>query len=358
LCDELNGRGVPNLEDELINLALRPVHHALRRLLDPALVRTLAELSEHPQAARGSERQKKIELQKEEFFETAWTRSQDFLRESQVAYRDRKGEPLAARPTDPALLAEKFRQRVRAAMNIPALESLFPTPWKVGVRRLLPSLSPELIATAIWGPVLSWCVLERLAESIDAEKPERAALDLFDRLRLREPLAHSFSALGLNGEESWRAAARIKVALLAEAGVSAPEVSSTVAPAQRAEPVPIDGVEPSATATSAAPAKAPEEQKQATPALSPILWHDADVRWLTGVHEANGHTYFVKESHEELIWWLQLPVLRKLAGEAVPDRSAIAELSKAIKEALEAAASADYSLDALLESDKPEAEAH
>jgi hypothetical protein len=41
----------------------------------------------------------------------------------------------------------------------------------------------------------------------------------------------------------------------------------------------------------------------------------------------------------------------------VPDRSAIAELSKAIKEALEAAASADYSLDALLESDKPEAEA-
>src|SRR5882757_4595410 len=46
LCDELNRRGVPNLEDELINLALRPVHHALRRLLDPALVRTLAELSE------------------------------------------------------------------------------------------------------------------------------------------------------------------------------------------------------------------------------------------------------------------------------------------------------------------------
>jgi hypothetical protein len=33
------------------------------------------------------------------------------------------------------------------------------------------------------------------------------------------------------------------------------------------------------------------------------------------------------------------------------------ELSNAIKEALEAAASADYNLDALLESDKPKAEA-
>ena len=358
LCDELNGRGVPDLEDELINLALRPAHNALRRLLDPALVRTLAELAEHPRGARGSERQRNIEKQKEEFFETAWTRSQDFLRESQAAYHARKGEPpLAVTPTSPALLEEKFRERVRAAMDIPALESLFPTPWKVCARRLLPSLSPELIATAIWGPVLSWCVLELLAESIDAEKPERAALDLFDRLRLREPFAHSFSALGLEGEESWRATARIKVALLVEAGVSAPEASSTMALPKRAETVPIDGVAASANVTSAAPAKAPGKQKKATPALSPILWHDADIRWLTGVHEAHGHTYFVKESHEELIWWLQLPALRKLAGEAVPDRSTIAQLSKAIKEALEAAASARYSLDALLESDKPEAEA-
>jgi glycosidase len=353
LCDELNGRGVPNLEDELIKLALRPAHDALRRLLDPALVRTLAELSEHPQAARGSEKQKNIELQREEFLETAWTRSQDFLRESQVAFRVRKGEPLGVRPTNGALLADKFRKRVSAAMDIPALERLFPTPWNFGARRILPSLSPELIATAIWGPVLSWCVLEVLAESIDAEKPERAALDLFDRLRLREPLAHSFLALGFKGEENWRAAARIKVALLVEAGLHAPEASGT--PPERAETVPIDGAAASAIAASAAPAKAPGGQKQATPALSPTLWHDADVRWLTGVHEAHGHTYFVKEFYEELIWWLQLPPLIKLAGESVPDRRAIAELSKAIKEALEAAAAAAYGLDALLEGHKSEA---
>jgi hypothetical protein len=119
--------------------------------------------------------------------------------------------------------------------------------------------------------------------------------------------------------------------------------------------VPIDGVAASAIATSAAPAKAQRERKRATPALSPTLWHDADVRWLTGVHEARGSTYIVKESYDELIWWLQLPALIELAGQAVPDRSAIAELSKTIKEALKAAASAGYSLDSFLESDKPEA---
>jgi hypothetical protein len=125
---------------------------------------------------------------------------------------------------------------------------------------------------------------------------------------------------------------------------------------ERADVVPADGVAASATATRAAPAKAPGQQKQATPALSPILWHDADVRWLTGVHEAHGHTYFVKESYEELIWWLQLPVLCKLAVKGAPDRSAIAKLGKEIQEALEAAASAGYDLDSLPES-KPEAEA-
>ena len=71
----------------------------------------------------------------------------------------------------------------------------------------------------MWGPVLGWCVLELLAESIDAENPERMALDLFDRLRLREPFAQAFGALGFEGEEGWRVAARIKVVLLSEAGI-------------------------------------------------------------------------------------------------------------------------------------------
>ncbi len=35
LSDWLNGRGVPNLADELVNLELKPVHDALRQLPDP-----------------------------------------------------------------------------------------------------------------------------------------------------------------------------------------------------------------------------------------------------------------------------------------------------------------------------------
>ena len=35
LCDHLNGRGVPSLDDALVNLELQPVHHDLRWLLQP-----------------------------------------------------------------------------------------------------------------------------------------------------------------------------------------------------------------------------------------------------------------------------------------------------------------------------------
>ena len=84
---------------------------------------------------------------------------------------------------------------------------------------MLPSPSPYVTATAIWGPVLAWCVLELLAEAVDASQTERVALDLFDRLRLREPFARAFGVLGFEGQAAWRVAARIKVALLRGAGV-------------------------------------------------------------------------------------------------------------------------------------------
>jgi len=87
--------------------------------------------------------------------------------------------------------------------------------------------------------VLGWCALELLAESIGAEHPERVALDLFDRLRLREPFAQAFNALGFEGEEGWRVAARIKIGLLTAAGAGKPNAKPDKA-AQSAEAVELD----------------------------------------------------------------------------------------------------------------------
>jgi len=251
-------------------------------------------------------------------------------------------------------------------MRIPAIEALFPTPWTVAARRVLPSPSPQFTATAMWGPLLGWCALELLAESIDAQNPERVALDLFDRLRLRETFAQAFGALGFEGEEGWRVAARIKVVLLTGAGVGAEkdaasdatpaasvETPAAVAPgdeqktaveAELAIPPADAGVEDKSEPLRAGDAGAGDE----TVTLSASLWLDPDVRWLTGVHESEGRSYVVREPYEELLWWLLMPSLLRIAGEAAPSRAAVEEMSRTVEEALATAEAAGYRIDALL----------
>jgi glycosidase len=346
LCAQLNGRGVANLDDELVNLELRPVHEALRLQLDSAVVRIFADLAEHPRIIAGGPiaKDKKIELERREFFDMAWRRCENFLREAQKAYVSRAGarkEGVAVlAPTSPALLGPAFRERLRGAMRIPVVEALFPTPWTVAARRVLPSPSPQFTATAMWGPVLAWCALELLAESIDAEKPERVALDLFDRLRLREPFAQAFTALGFEGEEGWRVAARIKVVLLSGADVGKEQKPDSVEE--------IEGFRGTKAAEVEAETVASAETADERFALSAALWLDPDVRWLTGVHEAGGHSYLVRESYEELLWWLLMPSLLRLANEPVLDRAAIEAMGRTVEEALASAEAAGYRIDALL----------
>jgi hypothetical protein len=366
LSDRLNGRGVPNLEDALVKLELQPVHDALRALLEPGMVRLFAGLAEDARTvAAGNNR--KAAVERSEFFASAWGRCENFLRLAQRAYLVCTGQmsslQAAALPANPGLLGAAFRERLRAALRIPAVEELFPAPWTAAARRVLPSPSPQLTATAIWGPVLGWCALELLAESIDVANPGGIALDLFDRLRLREPFAQALAALGFEGEEAWRVAARVKVLLLAGASagkpLEKPAEASFAAPAPdvaASKPVTAPKGSKAASKASAAASNVPAtpelievagQPAAPSPALWPTLWLDPDVRWLTGVHEAEGHDYLVRELYEELLWWLQLPSLLRLAGEAVPSRAVIEQMGGSIDEALASAESAGYRVDLL-----------
>jgi hypothetical protein len=423
LADWLNGRGVSNLEDELVNLELQPVHDALRSFLDPALVRHFADIADrgtHPvgvSRALGAERAHKIERLRNDFLKDAWARAEGLLQVAQDAYVARlrqAGEPAPSPVSrsssdlaDPSSQAHAFNKLLRAAMQMPAVEALFPAPWTAATRRMLPSPSPQVTATEMWGPVLAWCVLQWLAESISAAQPATAhsgtvqseaahsegiALDLFDRLRLREPFGHAFTALGFKGEEAWRAAARIKVLLLAGAGAVVPPDSALVSKdADFVAPVSRPAVPaastlpdaPGADASSAAtekregktegapgpshlgtgegkpapatsqpgegkPAPAPWQPDQEQVALAPVLWLDPDVRWLCGVHESEGHFYLVRELYEELLWWLLMPALLRLSSEPAPSRAAVEELSKNVADALHSAEAAEYRINTLL----------
>jgi hypothetical protein len=52
--------------------------------------------------------------------------------------------------------------------------------------------------------------------------------------------------------------------------------------------------------------------------------------------------------YEELLWWLLMPSLLRLAGETALSRTAVEEMSKTVEDALATAQAAGYRIDMLL----------
>jgi hypothetical protein len=170
---------------------------------------------------------------------------------------------------------------------------------------MLPGRKSGTQADHAWAPLLAWVVLRSLPFYGDR-------LALFDKLELRWALAEIFASMGMEDEAKWRAAAQVRMLL--------------------AQPI-------------ATPASARSES----------FWHDPDVRWLAGVNTHSGVTYFNREQFEELLAWLQLPTLIKIAQQKTGQAKAIADLEAAFAAACEVAHAAGYRLDRYIASAKPQA---
>jgi glycosidase len=332
LCDHLRGRGVEDLDGALLSLALAPVHHALCRLLEPSFVRRFVSLAEEFEAPRSlrpvSTKGAVSVLGEQEGVKQYIARSVSFIEEARSAYFTRiapapvvalsvetSAEQKAAETVNEAALLEtRLGEQVRALLRLPQLESRFSSPWPSDARGVLPSTSPTRNGGFIWAPVLAWATLTVLGESLDLADPVAPALAVFDSFRLRHVLAETFAALDFSGEDTWRAAARVRIALAAGAVPSVAKPKSV-----------------SATVTDSG-----------YPGFSKEVWEEGDVSWLAGVNVSEGVTYFNKESYEELLWWRALPQLALLAGKAA--LGAVKQLEKTLVEASAAAAKAGYCL--------------
>ena len=326
LCDSLGGRGVPSLEDALRNLELKPVHDALRTLLDPALVKALAaslqgKLVTRPVAKTPAATPALASVQRKtsELLDDLSQRARIFIHEAHRYSGSPAAEIAGLGPQrhwsgDDASAVAHFRKTVEAALRLPALEKHFPDLSSVEAAKVLPTtqVAPEKAASAL-SAIIAWAAVESLGHCCDVEDPEIVAGQIFDAMRLREVVAESFAAAGAAGDDRWRAAALVR-------------------------------------ASYAHAAWGPVFEPSHSRSTAVFSWlHDPDVAWLVGVHEWQGERYFNKESFEQFLWWMSLRSLLAIAAEKEIDAAKVTLLENEIRARLKAAGDAGYRVEALLQ---------
>jgi glycosidase len=289
LADRLAGRGVASLDEAMRMLLLEPVHGALRAVLEPALIASLASRAPRgrgeaaPALAEAARRLRAFLVETRELSE----------RNAEVTAGEFRG--------DIGNAVQLFANRLAAVPKIAALEARFESPWPRDARALFAGDRDGAL-----GAIVAWAALEALGRVGDPSSATDTAARLFDALRLRDVLAEAAGRLGVAGEDCWRTAASVRLA---------------VAHARLAD---------EGAAASAVPP-------------GPLDWlRDPDAAWLTGVNEYEGVRYFMKEPFERLVWWMALPAMLSLAAEALPFPGAVQALERDIAARMEAGAAAGY----------------
>jgi hypothetical protein len=286
LAERLAGRGVPGADAALRLLLLEPAHAALRSVLDPALVGSM--VSADAAAARETARA----------VEEAGRRVRALLAEAQALAKRNPDLVGGEFRGDLERAAQGFESRLKAALKLGALEARLGAAWPPETRALLTGESAAL------GGIMAWAVLEALGTLADPAAATDAAARTFDAFRFRAVLAEAFEALGLAGEDRWRAAARVR---LAHAHARAAATG-----ARTSRPATLDWL------------------------------NDPDAAWLTSVNEYQGVRYFVQEPYERLVWWLALPALLGLAAQSSPSSAAVRALEKDVAARVQVAAASGY----------------
>jgi hypothetical protein len=309
LCDALHGSGVYSVDEALSQLRLQPLVDTLHRTISETTIQMFAKAAyasltrELEVEAKAGKRARPVT--KKEPAEVAASETDsvkhgegvsEFVEsvhrfvETALYLGQLGGTNLEAAANEPAWISASTKMEdstnavaednaaviTAASIRLPWMVLKFPEAMQAAARSVLPSNDVHIPAAQTWAPVMAWIALRELPSPT-------AALALYDGLRLRHALAEIFSAVGVHGEQAWRAAAQVRALLL------------------------MNQYESCSVAVRAAE-----------------FWSDADVRWLTGIHGGvEEPEYFTQEGFEAFVCWLKLPALIAVGeGSAVQTKAA------------------------------------
>ena len=319
LCDSLNGRGVPNLDEALLALELAPLHQALVSLLDADAVESFALVVSSEEALPACGQKAETSTPAVQVMQRLEELSVRFASEGLALYARKTGQPHVdgndamaddLRPIAGCGRATWAGGRVpgtlvqRGQGGIAQQQPEAPREGNLGTgARVLCSRSH---GAKDWrqghgrhgvGPVRSPAPARAPCPGLLARRGNHRG-----RLARRRPRAAGLAGAHAGGSQTGEGGGRRRVRRLPRG-----------------------------------------------------IWDDPDARWLLRVNESGGEWYFNKELHEQMMWWAQLPHLVELGrpaktqapakgGKSAPKSTvkSIAAIGQAVEEACEQAEESGY----------------
>ncbi|MEE9616239.1 MAG: alpha-amylase family glycosyl hydrolase, partial [Anaerolineae bacterium] len=213
----LNGRGVPDIEETLKEVFLRPIHHPFRELVNAGAFRWLVDSRvTEPDGQLNAEVAPQVE--------------------QKVAQLLREIKQLTEGSGDETTIAQEIRQKLEALLHLPVLRSRFPLPrsrkykWAAEYLQAGPPAESTLSKgeglragpsaplraglrddPAAWATLLGWLFTHALGKVVDEAAFARISRSWIDEWLLGKIIAVALQDLGLDDGAAWQAVTTIKI---------------------------------------------------------------------------------------------------------------------------------------------------
>ncbi len=192
LTSDLNGRGVPSVDQAVRELALRPIHVPFRELVNPGWFRWLLDTRV---------------VSEDQPLDSA---SLDQC-EERMLHLLRAIKQVTGSADDDRDIAAATRHELEAILRLPALAARFAAPRSPQFEAAIAWLQVDEGDTAFWGTLFGWLAVHRLgpvSNAVDLPRQSRACIDEW---MLGNIIADTLIEMGATLDAAWHAVSVIKL---------------------------------------------------------------------------------------------------------------------------------------------------
>ena len=272
IANDLNGRGVPSIEETLKEMLWQPLQNALKELVSPDMFRRLME-------ARITQPQAQLDQKLMEEIEKKMTH---LLQET---------KQLCGGKEDETAIVQEIRRKLEAILYLPIITSRYPRLQPKGVKAAAEYLHKKLTdSTTTWATLFGWLFVHTLGKVVNQRDFAGQSHTWIEEWGFGKTIFGVLRDFGLEETAAWNSLTVIKWLTSYQRWFESK----------------------------------PSGRAQAYGILE-LLLKDSDVQQFLQVNQCNDIWWFNKEAFEEMLWWLMMAAALTIGSDPLRPVNAVVE---------------------------------